>query len=117
MESELIIKDSFVYDEFSDRLLISNLKNKDQVIGSVSVLNLTIDFTKESRIANIEIKHVSDYLKSIDIDSSILKNLDEAKISLKQLRNGYVIYFLLKHGGMIERIPYNVQTQNAISLV
>ena len=116
MESELIIKDSFLYDEFSDRLLISNLKNKEKVSGSVAILNLTIDFTNDSKIANIEIKHVSEYLRSIDIDPSILKNLDEAKISLKQLRNGYMIYFLLKQGNKIERIPYNVQTEKSINL-
>ena len=45
MDSKILIKKSFMYDEFSDSLMIFNLKNKDPVVGSVNVLNLIIDLT------------------------------------------------------------------------
>ena len=108
---------SFFYDDFSDSLMISNPNNKDKAIGSVRILNLIIDFAPDSRIANIEIKNISELLKQLDIDSSILENLEDAKINLKQLRNGYLIYFILKHNNKVERIPFNIQTKEQIILV
>ena len=116
MKGTFIHKKSFMYDEFSDSLMIFNKSNKDKVVGSVNVLNLTIDFTSNSRIANIEIKHISDLLKSLEINPEFLKELDDAEISLRQVRGGYLIYFLLKHNNLIERIPYNIQTTEEIIL-
>ena len=113
MKSNTLLKKSFMYDEFSDSLMIFNLKNQDPVMGSVNVLNLIIDLTANSRIANVEIKHVSEYLKDLDIDPKILNRLEEANISIKQLRNGFLIYFLLKYDNKITRIPYNLQTKCA----
>ena len=52
---------SFMYDELSDRLLISSKKESEVVLGSVRHLNITLDFTTKGRIANIEIKHASKY--------------------------------------------------------
>jgi len=103
--------ETYVYDEFSDRLMIFNEINKDEVCGSVNVLNLVIDLTANGRIANVEIKNVSDYLKELEIDPSILKELDSAKISVKQLRNGYLLYFILKANDRVERIPFNIRTK------
>jgi len=108
------MKKNFAYDEFSDRLMIFNSENTKPVIGSVNILNLIIDFTSNSKIANIEIRHISDYLNTIGINPNILKKLDDARISMKQLRNGYLIYFLLKHENKIERIPYNLQTSQKL---
>jgi len=107
---------NFFYDDFSDSLMISNPNNKDEIIGSVRILNLIIDFATNSRIANVEIKNVSELLKQLDINPSILENLKAAKINLKQLRNGYLIYFILKYDDKVERIPYNIQTKEQIIL-
>jgi hypothetical protein len=71
-----------MYDEFSDSLMIFNTKNKDPVVGSVNVLNLIIDLTANSRIANIEIKHISEYLSDLDISPGILNKLENANISI-----------------------------------
>lgn len=114
MDSKILLKKSFMYDEFSDSLMIFNLKNKDPVIGSVNVLNLIIDLTANSKIANIEIKHISEYLKQLEINPEILYLLDSVDICLTQLRNGFLIYFLLKYDNKITRIPYNIQTKDII---
>ena len=117
MNNKFILKKGFMYDEFSDSLMIFNANNKEPVIGSVNVLNLIIDLTGDSRIANIEIKHVSEYLKEIKIDPSILKRLDNVELSLRQVRNGYLIYFIFKYDNKIERVPYNIQTEEKSILV
>ena len=117
IKTNILIKKTFMYDEFSDSLMIFNIRNKDPVIGSVNVLNLIVDLTANSQIANIEIKHISDYLEEIGINPNILKKLDDAKISIKPVRNGYLIYFLLKYDNKIRRIPYNIQTREKAILV
>jgi len=100
---------NFLYDEFSDRLMISCKKEGDKVIGSTRVLNMTLDFTSTNKIANIEIRNVSDYLSSLGLDVNILNNLEDAKLILKQYRDGYMIYFILKtKQGNIEKIPFNL---------
>ena len=85
----MIKKDTFMYDEDLDRLMIfNNLKDNEKVYGSVRILNLVLDITTKNRIANLEIRNVSEYLKSIEKDSNILKMLSSAKIDVIQVRGG-----------------------------
>ena len=104
---------SFMYDDFSDRLFISCNRDPSSIKGSIRLLNLVIDFTTDMKVANIELKKVSDYLESLGIDSKILNKLTDAKILFKQCRDGYLIYFILKSGKRVERIPYNICSLNS----
>lgn len=104
-------KCSFMYDDFSDRLMISCKKDSEKVIGSIRFLNLNIDFTSNNKIANIELKKASDYIKSLGMNPKILNNLTDAQLMFKQCRDGYLIYFILKTANKTERIPYNVQSK------
>lgn len=99
---------SFMYDDFSDRLFISCNRDASSITGSIRLLNLVIDFTSDMKVANIELKKASDYLESLGVDSKILNKLTDAKITLKQCRDGYLICFILKSGKIVERIPYNI---------
>ena len=105
-----------MYDDFSDRLMISCKKASDKIIGSVQILNIILDFTANNKIANIELKKASDYLKSLRINPDILKNLTNAEIVFRQCRDGYLIYFILQSGPRIEKIPYNIYSQKPILL-
>ena len=104
----------FIYDEMTDRLFISIKKESDKMYGSVRVLNLTLDFTTDDRIVNIELREASEYLESLGINPNMLNNLTDAKIVVQQQRDGYLIYFILKAGKHIERIPYNILTEKKI---
>lgn len=107
---------NFYYDNFSDRLMISCKKPTDRIAGSMRVLNVTLDFTTDNRIANVEIKNISDYIASLGLNADILNNLEDAKLMFKQYRDGYVIYFLLKpKQGNTERIPFNVPMNQVIA--
>ena len=106
----------FMYDDFSDRLMIATKKTNETIAGSARVLNVVLDFTTEGRVANIELFEVSDYLKSMGIGLDILKKISSAEFSLKQIRNGYLIMISLKNGKKTERVPYNIHlpSQNQI---
>lgn len=111
MEKEKFI---FAYDDFSDRLLISCKKKEDKIYGSARVLNLTITFTTTNKVVGIELKNASKYLDSLKINPEILSNLTNAEIIFQQQRDGYLIYFILYAGDHVERVPYNVITEEPI---
>jgi uncharacterized protein YuzE len=106
---------NYFYDEFSDRFMISCKKSDEKVVGSVRVLNVTIDFASNGKIVNVEIRNISDYLSSLGLSSNVLTDLEDAQLMFKQYRDGYVLYFILKpkHGN-IERIPFNVPMKQAL---
>ena len=106
----------FVYDEISDRLFISSKKEGEKIYGSVRLLNITLDFTTSGRVANIELRGASEYLESLRINPDILSSLTGAEIVVQQRRDGYLIYFILKAGKNVERIPYNILTEKKISV-
>ena len=109
-------KFSFMYDDFSDRLLISCKKDSDKIKGSIRVLNLILDFNSNNKLVNIELKKASEYLKSLKINPSILNNLTNAEIVSRQCRDGLLIYFLLQNKNIIEKIPYNIYSQKPVLL-
>ena len=110
-------KCSFMYDDFSDKLLISCKKDNEKVAGSIRVLNLVIDFTTNNKVANVELRKASDYLRSLDLDPKMLENLSEANLMFKQCRDGYLISFILKAKNKTERIPFNIHSQKMPLLV
>lgn len=107
-------KSVFMYDEFSDRLLISKKKKDDAILGSARVLNLIITFTTKNKVVGIELKNASKYLKSLKINPDILNELTNAEIIFQQQRDGYLIYFILVSKDKVERVPYNVISQEPI---
>jgi len=104
-----------MYDEDLDKLMIFNtIGDSERIYGSVNILNLVLDITTKNRIANIEIRNVSDYLKSIEKDPNILKTMDSAKINIVQVRGGFLIQIMLIGLNKIERIPYTIPTEEKI---
>jgi|TARA_Y100000034_G_C6902101_1_gene417474 hypothetical protein len=113
----MIKEKTFMYDEDLDRLMIFNdLNEGESVYGSVSIFNLVLDFTTTNRIANVEIRNVSEYLESLDVDPEILSDLSSAKILLKQLRDGFLLTALLQHNGIVERIPFSIPTEKEMTI-
>lgn len=113
----MIKKETFIYDENLDRIMVFNDLNKDEKVdGSVRISNLILDITNKNKIANIEIRNVSEYLKYIDIDPSILNYLTEAKVIIKQIFGGFLLTILLKHNNQIEKMHFNIPTEEEISI-
>ena len=96
-------------------LMISCKKPADKVVGSVRVLNVTLDFATDNKIVGVEIRNISEYISSLGLNADILNNLEDAKLMFKQYRDGYMIYFILKpKQGNVERIPFNVPMSQAL---
>ena len=115
MEKRKMAK-NFFYDDFSDRLMISRKMPEDKISGSVKVLNVTLDFATDGRIVNVEIRKVSEYISSLDLNPDILNNLESADILFKSYRDGYIIYFILKpKQGTVQRIPFNIPMQQVLA--
>lgn len=111
----MIRKNTFIYDEELDRLMIFNtLEDDEKIYGSVKILNLVLDITTKNRIANIEIRNVSEYLTSLEKDPSILKMLESAKIIVVQVRGGFLIQIVLVGLNKIEKLPYTIPTEEKI---
>jgi len=108
----MITKETFMYDADLDRLMIfNNLKSEEKVQGSVKIFNLVLDITASNRIANVEIRNISEYLKSIGKDSSILDSMDSATIEIVNVRGGFLIQISLSGAMGIEKIPYTIPTE------
>ncbi len=101
-----------MYEDMTDRLFISRKDNSDKIYGSIRILNIILDITTKNEVANIELLDTSQYLGSLGIDPSILNNLTEVEISFKQIRQGYLIVFILKSGKQVIPVPYNIQMPN-----
>ncbi|MEK6936406.1 MAG: hypothetical protein AABW67_06480 [Nanoarchaeota archaeon] len=111
----MIKKDTFMYDEDFDRLMIfNNLRKDEKIYGSVRILNLVLDITTKNRVANLEIRNISEYLKSIEKDPSILNMLNSAKININQVRGGFLIQIILEGFNRTEKISYTIPTQEKI---
>ena len=109
---KMIKKETFMYDENLDRLMIfNNVDSDEKVYGSVDILNLTLDITTKDRIANVEIRNVSDYLKSISGDSEILKVLERANVSVSQVRGGFIIHIGLFGLNKNEVVLFTIPTE------
>jgi|SRR3989344_455643 len=106
----------FMYDDFSDRLMITckGKRNAEVVAGSARFMNLTLDFDSSNKVVGAEIRGISKMLDSLEIDSDILNNLIGAELIFRQVRGGYLIYFLLKSKDRVERVPFNVPVNKAI---
>lgn len=100
---------TFIYESMTDRLFISRKDSSDKIYGSIRILNVILDITTTNEVANVELIDASQYLDSLSIDSSILNNLTSVEISFKQIRQGYLIAFVLKSGKKAVAVPYNIQ--------
>lgn len=104
----------FIYDDLSDRLFISTKKESDKIYGSVRVLNVTLDFTTDNRVVNVELRGASKHLEALGINSNILHELTGAELVFRQQRDGYIIYFILHTNSQIERVPYNILVEKPV---
>jgi hypothetical protein len=113
----MIEKETFIYDEYLDRLAIFNtLKDNEKIEGSVNILNLIIDITSNNRIANIEIIDVSEFFQSLEIDPIILQQLEEARIVVNQIRGGFLLKILLRYGDKTLSVPISLPTENQMAI-
>lgn len=99
---------NFIYDSYTDRLMISRKMDGEVVEGSIRLMDIVFDITTDGRVANIELIYTSDYLDSIGISPKILKNIIDASFTFREARGGYAITIIVKSGKKSFVIPYNI---------
>jgi len=101
----------FIYDDFTDNLIISAKKKSDIVKGSAKLGNIVLDFTPDGRIVNIEIIHVSDFFKNAKVGHKI-NELTNARLSVQYKSTSIMIWINLKFGTKEEqRLPLIIPTE------
>lgn len=85
---------NFSYDEFSDSLIVSNRQEGEIVRENFEVGDLIFSLTGKGKIASIEIRGFSHFLSNCDIDSKILKNLNN--VELRVIPKKETIFLVLK---------------------
>lgn len=96
---------NFDYDDVSDSLIISRKKSGEVVQGSAEVGNLTLDFTNNGRIVNVEFQNISNFLKMMNVNPSILNELNEADLIVQKQRGAISIFVTLKTPTLTQSLP------------
>lgn len=87
-------KKNFHYDEYSDSLIVSNREEKEIVKRNFEVGDIIFSLTGKGKIVSIEIRGVSSFLESCNINSAILKNAKNIELQILPKRGA--IFLLLK---------------------
>ena len=85
---------NFSYDEYSDSLIVSNRNEEDSVEDNFEFGDIVFSLARNGKILGVEIRGVSNFLESCDINSDILKNLRNAKLKVIPKRG--IIFLVLK---------------------
>lgn len=102
----------FIYDDFTDSLIISAKKKSDIVKGSAKLDNIILDFTHDGKIVNVEIIQISDFFKNAKIRHKI-SELTNAGLSVQYKATSILIWINLKFGPEEEqRLPLIIPTES-----
>lgn len=100
MENKLTKGRNFVYDEFSDSLIVfSEEKAKENFILGDFVISLN----EKGEIVGLEIRGISSFFENYDIDLRILENIKN--IELKVIPKEDVVYILFNIESTIDLKP------------
>jgi uncharacterized protein YuzE len=101
----------YIYDEFIDSIVISSKKAADKVKGSVKIGDIIIDITTKGKVAGLEVRHFSDWLKRLNVKNNV-KKLTAAEISVTYKADGLIILVYLKFDKEEEsRLPIYISTE------
>jgi len=87
-------KKKFHYDEYGDSLIISNRQENEIVKRNFEIGDIIFSLTGKGKIASIEIRGVSSFLESCNIEPKILKLADNIELQIVPKRGA--IFLLLK---------------------
>ena len=80
-------KKNFSYDEYSDSLIVSNRQENEKVRENFEVGDIIFSLTGKGKIVSIEIRAVSSFLESCNINPNILKNIKKVSLKIISAKN------------------------------
>src|SRR3989338_1629636 len=84
----------FNYDKKNDLLYIYN--DKMRVYSNVIIGDFHIEFTKDKKIAGIEVLRASEILEEYQISKGVLENIEEASLKIVSRNESLIIFIILK---------------------
>ncbi len=73
---------NYMYDEYSDSLIVSNEQEKGLVKENFEIGEMIFSLTEKGKIAGIEIRGFSLFLENGGINPNILKDIDDVSIKI-----------------------------------
>jgi len=80
-------KKNFSYNEYSDSLIVSNRQENKKVRENFEVGYIIFSLTGKGKIVSIEIRAVSSFLESCNINPNILKNIKKVSLKIISAKN------------------------------
>ena len=80
-------KKNFSYNEYSDSLIVSNRQENKKVRENFEVGDIIFSLTGKGKIVSIEIRAVSSFLESCNINPNILKNIKKVSLKIISAKN------------------------------
>ena len=87
-------KKKFHYDEYSDSLIVSNREENEIVKRNFEIGDIIFSLSEKGKIVGIEIRGISSFLESCNINPSILKDMNNIELQILPKRGA--IFLLLK---------------------
>jgi uncharacterized protein YuzE len=89
-------KKSFSYDEYSDSLIVSNRQENEAVKNNFEVGDIVFSLTGKGKIVAVEIKEVSSFLESCNINPSIIRCLSDVELRIIPKRETIFLALTIK---------------------
>jgi len=96
---------NFDYDGISDSLIISRKQFDEKVQGSAEIGNLILDFTSSGKIVSVEFQHISKFLEMMNINTSILNELERADLIVQKQKGAIFLFAKLKTPTLEQPLP------------
>jgi len=84
---------NFMYDDFSDRLMVFNNKENEKVEDNYLFGDFIISLTKEGKVIILEIIGVSNILEECGINPRILDNIKNVELKVTIRENTIYMFF------------------------
>ena len=84
----------FSYDEYSDSLIVSNKDENGTVKENFEVGDIIFSLNDKGKIMGIEVRGISNFLESCEVNPDILKNIKGAELKIVSKRG--TIFLILK---------------------
>ena len=108
--------DKFMYDEYTDSVIIANKQKTDKVEGSIKIGDIILDMTKEGKIVGLEIRHATNFFKECNIEADV-SDIISADFLAKHNPDNIIILLHLQFKEKEETVPLYLSTEAPMQVI
>ena len=105
----------FSYDHMDDSLIISKKAPEEKVKQNFMFGDLILSLTNSGKIVGLEVRDVSNFLKEMGIDNSILNDIQKVSLNITEDRGMILVNFILQAKNKEQIVPVTRLPLQAIS--